>query len=137
MVLHADSDAAYLTMPEARICYADHFYLSDWPSLIPIKSNLERNGCIHTECKTIRNVVSSPAEAETCCTLNNCNTDIGMRPALIVLDHKQPATPLKTDNPRTEGFVKLGMKQKRSKTWDMKWYWLRDKEFLEQLIVYW
>ena len=31
MVLHVDSDAAYLTMPEARSCYAGHFYLSNWP----------------------------------------------------------------------------------------------------------
>ena len=28
------------------------------------------------------------------------------------------------------------MKPKLSKTWDMKWHWLRDKEFLEQLRVY-
>ena len=32
---------------------------------------------------------------------------------------------------------KLGMKPKRSKTWDMKWHWLRDKEVIEQLRVYW
>ena len=31
MVLHVDSEAAYITMTEARICYAGHFYLSDWP----------------------------------------------------------------------------------------------------------
>ena len=29
------------------------------------------------------------------------------------------------------------MKPKESKTRDMKWYWLRYKEFLEQLRVYW
>ena len=65
MVLHVDSDAAYLTMPEARSCYAGHFYLSDWNSPSPIKPNPERNGPIHTECKTIRNVMFSAAEAET------------------------------------------------------------------------
>ena len=35
-----------------------------------------------------------------------------------------------------EGFVNLGMKQKRSKAWGMKWHWLIDKEFLDRLIVY-
>ena len=39
MVLHVDSDAAYISMPEARISYAGHLYLSNWPSPIPIKPN--------------------------------------------------------------------------------------------------
>ena len=60
-----------------------------------------------------------------------------MGPALIVLDHKQPAAPLNTENSTTEGFVNLGMKPKHSKTWDMKCYWLIDKEVLEQPRVYW
>ena len=116
MVLHVDSDTAYLTMPEARICYTGRFYLSDWPSPSPIKPNPEITGPIHIECKTIHNVVSSAAEAEKCGTFNNGKIAIGMRPALITLDHKQPATPLKTDNSTTEGFVNSGMKPKRSKT---------------------
>ena len=53
------------------------------------------------------------------------------------MHHKQPSTPLKTNNYTTEGFVKSGMKPNFSKTWDMKWHWLRDKEVLEQLRVYW
>ena len=60
-----------------------------------------------------------------------------MRPALVALDHKQPATPFKTDNYTPEGFVNLGMKPKRSKTWDIKWHWLIYKELLEQLRLYW
>ena len=57
MVLYVDSDAAYLTIPEARSCYAGHFYLSDWLSPSMMKPNPDSNGPIHTECKTIRNVV--------------------------------------------------------------------------------
>ena len=81
--------------------------------------------------------MSSEYEAETCDTLNNRKTAIGMRPALIALDHEQLETPLKTDNSTIEGFVNLGMKPKRSKTWDMKWHWLIEKQVLEQLRVYW
>ena len=33
--------------------------------------------------------------------------------------------------------LNLGMKPKRSKAWDMKWYWLRDKELIDKLRVYW
>ena len=45
------------------------------------------------------------AEAETYGTFKNGKTSIGMRPVLISLDHKQPSTPLKTENSTTEGFV--------------------------------
>ena len=122
---------------EARSCYEGHFYLIDWPSPSPIKPNPGRNVPIHTECKTICNIVSSAAESETCGTFNNRKTAIGMQPALITLDHEQPATTLKTENFTTEGFINLGMKPERSKTWDMKRHWLIDKEVLEQLRLYW
>ena len=58
-----------------------------------------------------------------------------MQPALISSDHKQPAIILKMDNYTTEGFVKLGMKPELLKTWDMRWHWLGDKEFIEKLRV--
>ena len=64
--------------------------MSDWPSPSPIKPNPERNGHIHTECKIIRNVVSSAAKAETRGNFNNRKTSIVMQPDLIKLDHKQP-----------------------------------------------
>ena len=87
MVLHVYSYAAYLTMPEAIICYAGHCYLTDWPSPSPKKPNPERKGPIHTECKTTRNVVSSAAETETCGTFKNVRTAISMQPDLITLEH--------------------------------------------------
>ena len=112
MILHMDSGAAYFTILEARSCYAGHFYLRYWPPQNPMKPNPKRNGPIHTECKIIRNIVSSEAEAETCGTFNNRKKAIDMRPAIINLDHKQPATTLKTDNYTTEEFVDLVMKPK-------------------------
>ena len=95
-------------------------FLSDWPSPSSRKPNPKINGPIHMESKTIHNVVSYAIEAKTCGTFKNLKAAIGMIPNLITLDHEQPAIPLKTDNSKTEGFVNLGMKPKRSKTWDMK-----------------
>ena len=80
MVLHVDSDAAYLTMIEEQSSYAGNSYLSDWPSPSQIKPNPNRNGPIHTECKKIRNVVSSAAKDETCGTFNSGKTAINMQP---------------------------------------------------------
>ena len=71
MVLHVDSDAEYVTMTEARSCYAVHLYLSDWPPPNPMKPNSRIKGHIHTECKTIRNIISLAAEAKTYITFNN------------------------------------------------------------------
>ena len=48
MVLHIDSDAAYLVMPESRRVYAGHFYLSDWPCDKPNLPSTKRNGPILT-----------------------------------------------------------------------------------------
>ena len=41
-------------------------------------------------------MVSSAAESEMCETLNNVKIALGIQTVLIALDHKQPATPLKT-----------------------------------------
>ena len=112
MVLHIDSDAAYLVMPEALIVYAGHFYLSDWPRDKPNLPSTKRNGPILTTCKTIRNVVSSAAEAETTGTFYNAKEVVAILPSLIDLGHKQPPTPLKTDNSTTDGFVNSSMKPK-------------------------
>ena len=71
MVLHVDSDAEYLNIPEARSFYPVDFYLRDWPSPKLIKPKTEGNDPIHTYCKTIHNIVSSAAEAETFGTFNN------------------------------------------------------------------
>ena len=65
MVLHIDSDAAYLFMPEARSLYAGHFYLSDWPRDKPNLPSTKRNGLIITTCKTIHIFFLSSSEAET------------------------------------------------------------------------
>ena len=85
-----------------------------------MKPNPKINGPIHTDFKTIRNVVSSAIEAKTCENFSNVKIYIGIQPSLITLDHKQPATHLKTYNYTTEGLVNSGKKPKRSKIWYMK-----------------
>ena len=50
-----------------------------------------------------------------------------MRRILEALGHKQDKTQVKTDNSTTSHFVNNTVKMKRSKTWDMRWNWLREK----------
>ena len=137
MSLHVDSDAAFLVLPNARSRYAGHYFLSDTPPPFPEKPSPKPNGAVLTICKTIRNVMTSAAETETAGVYGNGQESIVVRICLRALDHPQPATPLKTDNSTSNSFVHANIKQRRSKTWDMRWNWLRDEATKEQLRIYW
>jgi hypothetical protein len=137
MVLHIDSDAAYLVQKNARSRYAGHYFLSDNPPPEPTKPNPKPNGPILTVCKTLRGVMRSAAESETGGVFNNGQAAIICRTALQALGHPQPPTPLKTDNTTASSFIHANIRQRRSKTWDMRWNWLRSIAARQQLRMYW
>ena len=134
MVLHIDSDAAYLVAPKARSRVAGYFHLSDHPN---ITKHPKLNGAILVECKTLRHVVSSSSEAEVAGVYHNAGMAIPIRFFLQCLNHPQPHTPLKTDNSTATGFVYNNIHQKRSKAWDMRYYWLRDRMTQQQFNIFW
>jgi len=107
--------------------------LSDTPPPPPEIPNPKPNGAILTVCKTIRNVMTSAAEAETDGVYENGQEIIAIRILLQALGHPQLATLLKTDNSTLNSFVHANIKQHRSKTWDMRWNWLSDKVTHQQL----
>ena len=45
----------------------------------------------------------------------------------IQLSHPQPPTPIKLDNETATNFIHNNITQKRSKSWDMRYYCLRDQ----------
>jgi hypothetical protein len=94
MALNVDMDAAYLVLPNAR----SRYILSDTPPPPPEIPNPKPNGAILTVGKTIRNVMTSAAEAETAGAFGNGQEIIAIRILLQALGHPQLATPLKTDN---------------------------------------
>ena len=134
MVLHVDSDAAYLVLPNAKSRVAGYFYLSDHPDK-DISPTL--NGAILVECKGIKHVLSSSAEAETAGLFHNAQIAIPIRYILDSIGHVQPATPLKTDNSTAHGFVHNNIHQKRSKSWDMRYHWLREKQTKDVFRIFW
>ena len=44
------------------------------------------------------------------------------------MGHPQPATKMITDNNTAEGIITGTIKQKRSKSIDMRFYWLKDRQ---------
>ena len=134
MILHVESNAAYLIAPKARSRIVGYYHLSDHPN---ITNSLRLNAAIQVECKTLQHVVSSSVEAEVAGIFHNATMALPMRHILISLGHPQPPTPIKTDNATATGFVYDNIHQKRSKSWDMRYYWLRDRERQNQFNIFW
>ena len=137
MILYLDSDAAYLVLPNARSRMAGFYFLGDKPPDPPTIPKPKPNGAVHVECRTIRNVVSSAAESETGALFYNSQRAIPIRIALEELGHPQPPTPVKTDNATALGYIESNIRQKRSKSWDMRYHWLRDRDARKQFRYYW
>ena len=78
-------------------------HLSDDPQLKP---NSPLNGVIHTECKTLRHVVSSAAEAEVGGIVHNAQMAIPIKTLRAALRHPQSPTSIKKITPQhTESYT--------------------------------
>jgi hypothetical protein len=82
-------------------------------------------------------VVASEAESEAGTCFQNSQTAAPQRVTLIELGHKQAATPLRNENSTAYRILNETIKQKRSKSMDMKYYWLQDRVRQKQFGVYW
>ena len=103
MTLYVDSDAAYLVAPKAKSRIAGFFYCSNKSTTTPPSPPLK--GPFYVECKILRHVVTSVAEAKTAGLFYNCQTDIHLQHMLNVLGHPQKHMPVKTDNGTTAQFA--------------------------------
>ena len=122
MCLHIDSDAAYLVAPGAKSRIAGYYYLSSKykPTTDSLEPKPPLNAPVHVECRLLKHVVSSSAEAETGGIYANCQAAIPIRHMLQALGHAQLPTAIKTDNKTAGQFVNKTLKLKRSKSWDMR-----------------
>ena len=136
MILHVDTDAAYLVASKARSRIAGYYYLSEKynPNVTPQPKN---NVPVHIECYLLKHVVSSAAEAETSGLFFNCKIAIDIRRMIYALGHPQPPTPVCTENSTATAFANSTYTPKRSKSWDMRFHWLKDKVKSEDFFIYW
>jgi len=68
--------------------------------------------------------MSSAAEVEIVSVHINCQDAIPIRNTLFELNYLQPPTPVQVDNTTAVGFINKEIKQKRTKSIDMRFYWL-------------
>ena len=131
MILHIQSDASYLSRPEARSVAGGMFYVGnhDQPTTI--------NGAIHAISSIIPAVVASVAEAEYAALFRDGQQGASLRHILNALGYPQPATVILCDNKCAHGIATDTIKPKRTKSVDMKSHWIQDRIRQGQFRVMW
>ena len=131
MVVAVHSDASYLSEPNARSRAGGHFFMSN-DSTVP-----QNNGAVLNIAHIIKHVMSSATEAELAGLYIMAREAVYIRIILEELGHKQPPTPLQTDNSMAEAVINGKVQPKRTKAMDMRFHWLRDRECQQQFRIYW
>ena len=131
MILAVHSDASYLSEAQARSQAGGHFFCSNNSDDPP------NNGAILNISQIIKAVMSLAAEAELGALYINAHEAIPLRQLLTEMGHKQPPTPIQTDNSTALGIVTNNIQPRRTKAMDMRFHWLRDRKTQEQFKYYW
>ena len=85
------------------------------------------NGAIHVMCAILKNMMTSAAETETGAVFINCQKAISIRQTLVEMSHPQPATPVHVDNKCAVGILNETIQQRKSKSIDARFLWVRDR----------
>eukprot|EP00804_Cyclotella_cryptica_P020493 CCRYP_019412-RA/>CCRYP_019412-RA protein AED:0.05 eAED:-0.04 QI:0/0/0/1/0/0.5/2/0/1372 len=124
MILNIHSDASYLSAPQARSQVAGYYFLGSIPTDdTPIKLN----GAILVFCGILKFVVASAAEAELGGLFLNCKEGKIQRLILEELGHTQPPTPIHCDNATATGIANDTVKKQRSRSMEMRFFWVTDQ----------
>jgi hypothetical protein len=118
MQLQIQSDASYLSRPHAKSVLGGLHYLGS-SDLI--------NGPIFCTSKLISCVVTSAAEAELGAAFQNGQKGAQFRNTLVELGYPQQPTTIFVDNTVAEGLATDTVNAKRSKSMDVRFFWLRDR----------
>jgi hypothetical protein len=111
MILAVHSDASYLSEPKARSRAGGHFFMSF------DANNPPNNGAILNIAHIIKHGMSSATEAELAALYIMAREAVYIRCVLKGLGHKQPPTPIQTNNSMAEAVVNGKIQPKRKKQW--------------------
>ena len=81
--------------------------------------------------------MASAAEADLGAIFVNGQDVVLARTTLDEMNHPQPLTPIQVDNATAVGIANRTIKQKQSKSMDMRFYWVTDRINQGQCSVYW
>jgi hypothetical protein len=132
MILKVQSDASYLSEPKARSRAAGHFYMG-----MTGTEKDTRQGAILATTSIMKPVLSSASEAEIGALFENCKHAEILRTTLEEMGWPQPATPVQMDNSTACGIANDNIKQQRSRSIDMRFYWVRDRKQQGHFDIMW
>ena len=126
------SDASYLSRALAQSVLGGHghFGMNDPASTFV-------NGSIYNVSKVLDVIVASAAEAETGALFKNLQNGSWTRLICKAMGHPQTQTEVICDNQCAVGIANDTCKLKRSKSFDMRYYWIRDRIRQRQFKVVW
>jgi hypothetical protein len=131
MVIAVNSNASYLSKPLARSRVGGHFFCSSNTDDPP------NNGAVLNISKILKAVMSSASKAELGALCINAREAIPMRYLLEEMGHKQPPTPIQTDNSTAHGVVTHNIQARCTKAMDMRFHWLRCRDSQGRFRYYW
>ena len=127
MILHADTDASYLTEPETCSRTSGYFFLGSIPSKCAQES---LNITIHVNCNILKSVATSAAESETGISFVTGRYVIILRSTLEEIGHPNPITKLFMENMAADVITNNTMKQQKTRAMNMQYFWIRDQKTL-------
>ena len=92
---------------------------------------------MHNAAQMIRNITTSAADAEIGALYINSSQAIPARHLLEEMGHKQSPTPIQTDNTTVLGFVTKNLQPKATKSMEMNYWFMRDRQDRQQFKHYW
>jgi hypothetical protein len=134
MIMNVHSDASYLSESDARSRACGHFFMGWSPK---DGDPIQLNGAFFTLCAILRFVVASAAEAELGALFLNCKEGMIFRMTLEELGHPQPKTPVHCDNATAVGIANKTVKRQRSRSMEMRYFWVCDKVAQDAYNVKW
>jgi hypothetical protein len=118
MVLAVHSNASYRSKPFTRSRVGGHFFCSSDVDDPP------NNGAILNISKILTTIMSRAAKAKLGALYINARKAIPMRQLLEEMGHKQPPTPIQTDNSTAHGVVTNNIQACQTKAIDMRFHLL-------------
>ncbi len=125
MILNVHSDASYLSTPKARSRAGGYFFLGSLPQ---DRDPIKLNRAIHVSCTILKLVAASAAEAKLGALFLNAQEAKLFQLILAKLGHPQLPTPIHIDNTTKVGIVNNTIKRQRSRSMEMRYFWLLDGE---------
>ena len=129
MILKINRDTSYLSESKARSRPGGYFYMGGETD------NNDINGASLINSTIMKNAMYSAQEFESGALYDNAKFFVVICNILEEIKLHQPAAPLLTENSMEEGIINKTIRKKFSRSMDMRFYWVQDREQKYQLHV--